>query len=78
MSKKALFIAGGWGGHEPIETSKFIIQEIKKFDIESELVESLDVMSDLEYLKTSDEAIFLLTIFHKFGPILFPPPELNP
>ena len=51
MSKKALFIAGGWGGHEPIETSKFIIQEIKKFDIDSELVESLDVMSDLKYLK---------------------------
>ena len=33
MSKKALFIAGGWGGHEPIETSKFIIQEINKLVI---------------------------------------------
>ena len=54
MSKKALFIAGGWGGHEPIETSKFIIQEIKKFDIDSELVESLDVLSDLKYLKKYD------------------------
>ena len=54
MSKKALFIAGGWEGHEPIETSKFIIEEIKKFDIESDISESLDVMSDLNYLKKYD------------------------
>ena len=51
MSKKALFIAGGWEGHEPIETSKFIIEEIKKFDIESDISESMDVMGDLNYLK---------------------------
>ena len=54
MSKKALFIAGGWEGHEPVETSKLIIEEIKKFDIESDISESLDVMSDLNYLKKYD------------------------
>ena len=24
MKKKALFISGGWEGHEPIETSEYI------------------------------------------------------
>ena len=41
MSKRALFIAGGWDGHEPLETSNFMIEEIKKFNKESEIVQDL-------------------------------------
>ena len=29
MTKKALFISGGWGGHEPVETSEFISEQIR-------------------------------------------------
>ena len=29
MTKKALFISGGWDGHEPFETSEFISEQIK-------------------------------------------------
>ena len=32
MTKKALFLAGGWEGHEPQETSRFISNEIEKYD----------------------------------------------
>ena len=35
MTKKALFLAGGWEGHEPEETSRFISNEIEKYDIEN-------------------------------------------
>ena len=34
MTKKALFLAGGWDGHEPQETSRFISNEIEKIDDE--------------------------------------------
>ena len=54
MSKRALFIAGGWDGHEPLETSNFMIEEIKKFNIESEIVQDLEVLADLKYLQVFD------------------------
>ena len=55
MSKRALFIAGGWDGHEPLETSNFMIEEIKKFNIESEIVQDLEVLADLKYLQDFDQ-----------------------
>ena len=54
MKKKALFISGGWEGHEPIETSEYISEQITKFDIESQIVNDLEVMSNLDYLKSFD------------------------
>ena len=54
MTKKALFISGGWDGHEPVETSEFISEQIKVFNIQSNIVNDLDVMTDLEYLKSFD------------------------
>ena len=54
MTKKALFISGGWDGHEPVETSEFISEQIKIYNIESKIVNDLDVMTDLEYLKSFD------------------------
>ena len=57
MIKKALFISGGWDGHEPVETSEFISEQIKVFNIQSNIVNDLDVMTDLEYLKSFDVII---------------------
>ena len=54
MKKKALFISGGWEGHEPIQTSEYISEQLAGFDIESEIVNDLEVMSDLIYLKSFD------------------------
>ena len=34
MTKKALFLAGGWDGHEPQETSRLISNEIEKSTLE--------------------------------------------
>ena len=45
MKKKALFISGGWEGHEPIETSEYISEQLVEFDIESEIVNDLEVLS---------------------------------
>ena len=53
MKKKALFISGGWEGHEPIETSEYISEQISKFEIESEILTDLDVMNDFCLLYTS-------------------------
>ena len=54
MKKKALFISGGWEGHEPIETSEYISEQLVEFDIESEIVNDLEVLSDPVYLKSFD------------------------
>ena len=54
MTKKALFLAGGWGGHEPQETSEFISNEIRKFGIESVIVNDLDILSNKSRLKKFD------------------------
>ena len=45
MTKKALFLAGGWEGHEPQETSRFISNEIEKYEIESDIINDLDTVS---------------------------------
>ncbi len=54
MTKKALFLAGGWEGHEPQETSKFISNEIEKYDIESEIINDLDILGEKNKLEKYD------------------------
>ena len=54
MTKKALFLAGGWEGHEPQETSKFISDEIEKYDIESEIINDLDILGEKNKLEKYD------------------------
>ena len=48
MTKKALFLSGGWEGHEPQETSEFISSELQQFKIQSEIVNDLDVLGDID------------------------------
>ena len=62
MTKKALFLVGGWEGHEPQETSKFISNEIEKYEIESEIVSDLEVLNDINYLKNYDVIIPVWTM----------------
>ena len=54
MTKKALFLAGGWDGHEPQETSKFISNEIEKHDIESDIINDLDILGEKNKLEKYD------------------------
>ena len=57
MTKKALFLSGGWEGHEPQETSEFISSELQQFKIQSEIVNDLDVLGDIDFLKNFDKLI---------------------
>src|SRR5210317_677575 len=54
MKKKALFLAGGWEGHEPQETSRFISNEIEKYNIESEIINDLDILGEKNKLEKYD------------------------
>ena len=54
MTKKALFLAGGWEGHEPQETSRFISNEIEKYDIESDIINDLDILGEKNKLEKYD------------------------
>ena len=52
MTKKALFLAGGWEGHEPQETSRFISNEIERYDIESDIINDLDILVERKRIAT--------------------------
>ena len=54
MTKKALFLAGGWEGHEPQETSRFISNEIERYDIESDIINDLDILGEKNKLEKYD------------------------
>ncbi len=62
MTKKALFLSGGWEGHEPQETSEFISSELQQFKIQSEIVNDLDVLGDIDFLKNLDIIITVWTM----------------
>ena len=62
MTKKALFLSGGWEGHEPQETSEFISSELQQFKIQSEIVNELDVLGDIDFLKNFDIIIPVWTM----------------
>ena len=51
MTKKALFLAGGWEGHEPQETSRFISNVIERYDIESDIINDLDILGEKNKLE---------------------------
>lgn len=50
--KKALFIAGGWDGHQPDKIANLFAGELRQAKFEAET--SLDVLADIEKLKTYD------------------------
>jgi len=50
--KRALFVWGGWDGHEPKACSEIMASAIKKEGFEVEIVDTLDVFKDEAKLKT--------------------------
>ncbi len=52
--KKALILKGGWDGHEPELTSKRFAGLLEKHGYECRISDTLDVLSDLDYLMGLD------------------------
>ena len=52
--KKALFIAGGWDGHQPDKIVQLFSGDLRAADFECDIESSLDVLADVERLKTYD------------------------
>ncbi len=52
--KKALIFQGGWDGHEPKLVSKRFAAILEKNGYEVKITDTLDILSDLDYLKSLD------------------------
>lgn len=52
--KQALIVQGGWDGHEPQLTSKRFAGLLAKHGYESRISDTLDVLADVDYLKSLD------------------------
>ena len=50
--KKALFIAGGWAGHQPDKIARLFADELADRGLTPEIAGSLDPLADLERLKS--------------------------
>jgi type 1 glutamine amidotransferase len=54
MSKQALFVAGGWEGHTPIESANLFAALLRAEGYETEISTSLDVYLDADKLRGLD------------------------
>jgi type 1 glutamine amidotransferase len=54
MSKKALILAGGWEGHEPVETSEIFRQELTGAGFDVQVSSTLDALLAPELSRTFD------------------------
>jgi type 1 glutamine amidotransferase len=54
MSKKALFVVGGWDGHTPFESANLFAELLCQEDYEVEISDTLDTYLDVEKLKDLD------------------------
>jgi hypothetical protein len=52
--KKVLFVCGGWSGHSPEKIVGLFAAELAVHGFEAEVVTSLEVLSDVERLRTFD------------------------
>ena len=52
--KKALFIAGGWDGHQPEKIVQLFADELRSANFTADIETSLDVLADPERLKAYD------------------------
>ena len=50
--KRALFLAGGWSGHAPLQIAQLFSSELKTAGFETHIEESLDHLSEADELKT--------------------------
>lgn len=49
--KQALFVAGGWDGHKPLEIADRLARKLETFGILSEIETSLEVLADTQKLR---------------------------
>lgn len=54
MTKKALFLAGGWDGHEPFKTAGLFAELLQAEGYETEISDTLDTLLDSEKLSKLD------------------------
>jgi uncharacterized protein len=54
MSKKALFVVGGWSGHTPFESARLFAGILEQEDYEVEISDTLDAYLDVEKLRGLD------------------------
>lgn len=54
MTKKALFVVGGWDGHTPFESAELFAQLLRDEAYEVEISDSLDTYKDVDSLRTRD------------------------
>lgn len=54
MAKKALFVAGGWSGHTPVESANVFAALLRDADYEVEISTTLDAYLDREKLMALD------------------------
>lgn len=52
--KKALFVAGGWDGHQPEKIVQLFADELRGANFTADIETSLDVFADSDRLKTYD------------------------
>ena len=52
--KRALFVSGGWPGHEPVETSAIVATALRERGFETDEATRLEVLEDAERLRTFD------------------------
>ncbi len=50
--KRALFVAGGWSGHLPLDIVRIFSEELQSKGFETRIEESLDHLAQIEELKT--------------------------
>lgn len=60
--KKALFVWGGWDGHDPKETTELFAGLIREAGYEVEISDTLDTYLDVEKLKTLDLIVPMWTM----------------
>lgn len=52
MTRQALIVQGGWEGHQPKEVADVLAGLLKECDFEVDIVDHVDVFSDVEKLRT--------------------------
>jgi uncharacterized protein len=60
--KKALFLAGGWEGHEPLQTSQIFASLLQAEGYETEIATSLDALLDTEKIMALDLIVPMWTM----------------
>lgn len=52
--KKALIVAGGWEGHQPMAVAELLASQLRRRDFDVEISDALSVLSETEELRALD------------------------